>query len=146
MELDIRLPCEERSAYAARRCVDGLAPFLAAKDAEELRVLVNELVTNSILHVGSAAHSGHGWIELSIKIIQGKRARAEVVDHGPGFNPSIPQRVDDADQMSGRGLFLVEHLADAWGVVTGESTRVWFELELTSKAHAGGDLAFADGL
>jgi hypothetical protein len=29
---------------------------------------------------------------------------------------------------SGWGLYLVDRLADRWGIVTGDGTTVWFEL------------------
>jgi anti-sigma regulatory factor (Ser/Thr protein kinase) len=128
MELDIKLPCGERSAYSARRCMDALAPFLGANPADELRLLVNELVTNSILHAGGDERS---WIHLTVKIIPNLRVRAEVRDYGPGFTPAVPEHVDDAELIHGRGLFLVEHLADTWGVERGGPTKVWFELDLT---------------
>ena len=127
MELDVNLPCGDRSAYSARRCIDAMSPFLDPSRADELRLLVSELVTNSILHAGGDRRS---WIHLRVKIIPSRRVRAEVNDHGPGFQPAVPESVDDAELIHGRGLFLVEHLADSWGVQVGESTKVWFELDL----------------
>lgn len=124
MELKATLPSEERSAFTARRCVDAVAPFLASEKAEELRVLVNELVTNSIVHSGSER-----WISLEIKVLPGQRVRADVRDAGNGFVPRVPDRVD-GDGDSGRGLYLVEHLADAWGMHMDGHTNVWFELDL----------------
>jgi anti-sigma regulatory factor (Ser/Thr protein kinase) len=129
VELDIKLPCVDRSAYSARRCMDALAPFLDPVRADELRLLVSELVTNSILHAGGDARS---WIHLIVKIIPNRRVRAEVHDYGPGFTPAVPDQVDDADLVHGRGLFLVEHLADAWSVEKAGRTKVWFEIDLKS--------------
>lgn len=128
MELDVKLPCGERSAFAARRCMDALTPFMDGHGADELRLLVNELVTNSILHAGGDERS---WIHLTVKIIPKLRVRAEVRDHGPGFSPSIPNSVDDDELIHGRGLFLVERLADSWGVEKKDATLVWFELDLS---------------
>jgi anti-sigma regulatory factor (Ser/Thr protein kinase) len=107
--------------------MDALSPFLAPDRADELRLLVSELVTNSILHAGGDARS---WIHLQVKIIPDRRVRAEVHDYGPGFKPDVPEQVDDAELIHGRGLFLVEHLADSWAVEIGERTRVWFEIDL----------------
>jgi anti-sigma regulatory factor (Ser/Thr protein kinase) len=108
--------------------MDALTPFLDATPADELRLLVSELVTNSILHAGGDERS---WIHLTVKIIPQLRVRAEVRDYGPGFSPSVPERVDDDELIHGRGLFLVEHLADAWGVDKEGPTKVWFELDLS---------------
>ena len=127
MELDVKLPCGERSAYAARRCMDALAPFLNPTIADELRLLVSELVTNSILHAGGDERS---WIHLTVKIIPKLRVRAEVRDYGPGFTPAVPAAVDDEELIHGRGLFLVEHMADSWGVQKDQQMKVWFELSL----------------
>lgn len=127
MELDVKLPCGDRSAFAARRCMDALAPFLDRERADELRLLVSELVTNSILHAGGDERS---WIHLIVKVIPARRVRAEVRDYGPGFEPSVPEQVDDDQLIHGRGLFLVEHLADSWGVESEGLTKVWFELDL----------------
>jgi len=52
--------------------------------------------------------------------------RVEVADHGPGF-AAAPGR-PDAEDIGGRGLFLVDRLADRWGTAEG-GTRVWFELD-----------------
>lgn len=128
MELDVKLPCSDKSAYSARRCMDALAPFLEAARAEELRLLVSELVTNAILHAGGDSRS---WIHLIVKIIPDLRIRAEVHDYGPGFEADVPEQVDDEDRIHGRGLFLVEHLADSWAVERDKPTKVWFELDLT---------------
>jgi anti-sigma regulatory factor (Ser/Thr protein kinase) len=49
-----------------------------------------------------------------------------VTDHGPGFEPA-PAR-PGPDQVAGRGLFLVDALADRWGSADG-GTRVWFEVD-----------------
>ena len=127
MELDVKLPCGDRSAFSARRCMDALAPFLDRDRADELRLLVSELVTNSIRHAGGDERS---WIHLIVKIIPSLRVRAEVRDYGPGFQPDVPEHVDDDQLIHGRGLFLVEHLADSWGVEMHGLTKVWFELDL----------------
>ena len=127
VELEVKLPCVDRSAYSARRCMDALAPFLHPERSDELRLLVSELVTNSILHAGGDERS---WIHLIVKIIPARRVRAEVRDYGPGFRPAVPESVDDDQLIHGRGLFLVEHLADSWGVETEGTTKVWFEIDL----------------
>jgi anti-sigma regulatory factor (Ser/Thr protein kinase) len=50
-----------------------------------------------------------------------------VADEGPGFDPANTKPPDQ--QRPGWGLFLVERLADRWGVNhDGRSTKVWFEL------------------
>ena len=55
----------------------------------------------------------------------GENVRVEVHDDGPGFEPPATPPPEDAD--AGWGLFLVEQLADAWGVGDG-GKGVWFEI------------------
>jgi hypothetical protein len=58
----------------------------------------------------------------------------QVDDDGPGFTPPAAPPPEDAD--AGWGLFLVEQLADSWGV--GEDGRgVWFEID-RDRAQEGG--------
>ena len=87
---------------------------------ETLRLLVTELVTNSVRH--TAADS------LTLSVAIGKSAvLTEVADTGPGFDPKCVENSGDDD--TGWGLFLVQRLADRWGVRhDGPSKRVWFEL------------------
>src|SRR5215210_4172660 len=64
----------------------------------------------------------------TMRLLVGRQAvLVEVRDHGPGFEPRPRRRTDARD--SGWGLFLVERLANRWGVGNdGPATRVWFEL------------------
>jgi len=88
---------------------------------ENLRLLVSELVTNAYRHGGLGAGQ---QIELRAWVRHG-RIRVEVVDPGSGFRrPREPTPTED----SGWGLYLVEHIADRWGVDAGGTTCVWFEL------------------
>jgi anti-sigma regulatory factor (Ser/Thr protein kinase) len=57
--------------------------------------------------------------------------RVTVRDGGPGFAPPVSPPPDDAD--AGWGLFLVEQLADSWGVGEGRQG-VWFEIR-KSRGH-----------
>jgi anti-sigma regulatory factor (Ser/Thr protein kinase) len=57
-------------------------------------------------------------------LVGNKAVWTEVTDEGPGFDPG-----DGEWQRAGWGLFLVERLANSWGVNhEGRSTKVWFEL------------------
>ncbi len=52
--------------------------------------------------------------------------RVEVIDEGRGFRPSV--REPRADAEGGWGLYLVDQLADRWGV-RDDGRVVWAELE-----------------
>jgi anti-sigma regulatory factor (Ser/Thr protein kinase) len=90
---------------------------------EDVRLLVSELVTNSVRH----SHSPNGDpVGLEV-LIDSRGVRVEVLDGGAGFSPRPrdPARAEPG----GWGLFLVEKLADRWGVVRNHFTRVWFEID-----------------
>ena len=110
----------------ARHCVEQLMLGDAApRRLEELRLLVSELVTNSVRHGGADPTR-----RIAVTLRGREDAvRVEVSDYGPGFAPSeVKQR--DPMTPGGLGLVLVEKLARRWGVVRDTATRVWFELPL----------------
>lgn len=106
----------------ARDAVSRLNHGTTEELVMQLKLLVSELVTNSVLHAGL----GRGD-HISLTVAVGTEAvRVEVSDPGPGFaEPPKP----DIEATRGRGLLLVERVADRWGVNRGERTRVWFELD-----------------
>jgi anti-sigma regulatory factor (Ser/Thr protein kinase) len=108
------------AAAEARRAIGKLRADLDPPLMETLRLLVTELVTNSVRH--TAADS------LTLRVAVGKAAvLTEVADTGPGFDPECVEQAGDDN--TGWGLFLVERLASSWGVKhDGSSKRVWFEL------------------
>ena len=108
------------AAALARRAIGELRAELDPPLMETLRLLVTELVTNSVRH--TAADS------VTLKVAVGKSAvLTEVADTGPGFEPDCMEHAGDDD--TGWGLFLVQRLAQSWGVKhDGPSKRVWFEL------------------
>lgn len=109
------------SVPAARHSLEGLAARLDERQLENLRLLVSEVVSNSVRH-----GDGAGPIDLRITI-ERSGVRVEVEDPGPGFRPA-PEDGPVA-RNEGWGLLLVERLADRWGVVASGSTLVWFELD-----------------
>ena len=123
IELVLRLPPLRQSASSARQCVEGLGEFLDDGTLDTIRLLVSELVTNSVRHAG---HSRHDPIDLEVRV-NPEAVRVEVADHGVGFRP--PRDAGPQERASGWGLVLVERLAARWGVENEGRTRVWFELE-----------------
>ena len=110
------------AAAHARRAITGLRADLDPSLRETLHLLVTELVANSVRHAQAD--------KVTLKVEVGPRAvRTEVTDPGPGFDPA--ETGSPRDDHSGWGLFLVERLAERWGVArAGSATRVWFELPL----------------
>ncbi len=102
----------------ARLALRALTGHVGRERCEDVRLLVSELVTNSLRHTGTSGIRLEVW--ASDRVI-----RVEVADDGDGFDvPGAPVPGD----ASGWGLFMVDRLADDWGVDSGTQTRVWFEL------------------
>jgi anti-sigma regulatory factor (Ser/Thr protein kinase) len=89
----------------------------------DVRLLVSELVTNSVRHSGSGPPESVG---LDVAV-DSDTIRVEVRDPGSGFEPR--PRTADRNRPGGWGLYLVDRLADRWGVVRNHFTRVWFEID-----------------
>ncbi|MGW5786412.1 ATP-binding protein [Streptomyces sp. NPDC003757] len=89
--------------------------------AEDVLLVVSELVTNACLH---AEGPDELWITCEKKVI-----RVEVSDRGTGQPaPRTPHR---AGRPGGHGMFIVERLSLDWGVVRTPGVagkRVWAEL------------------
>jgi signal transduction histidine kinase len=121
--LSLRIDRSPKAAARARRSLATLRGDLDASLMETLRLLVTELVTNSVRHARADT--------VLLRVLVGRSAvRTEVTDAGPGFDPAEVGSL--SSDRTGWGLFLVERLATRWGVHrNGEGTRVWFELSRT---------------
>ena len=122
-QVALRLPAEPGAIPLARQAIERLEPVLEHALMVNLRLLVSELVTNSIRHAHTPA-----WASVDLQAtVFADRVRVEVGDQGPGFDPRPldPER----ESASGWGLYLVDQLADRWGVTRTGGTRVWFEID-----------------
>ena len=113
------LPPGPQSARAARAFVEAtLREWGHADLIEVARLLTSELVTNAILHAGTA-------IRVTVRVAE-DRVRVEVEDR-TGGTPTRLHRAVDAT--TGRGLAIVEEIASSWGAQrTGSGKVVWFEM------------------
>lgn len=117
----IDLPPTAASVPVARRLVRQLLRgWEARQDHDDAALLVTELVANVVDHVGGTscltleASYSEDWLRLA------------VVDCSPA-RPAV--RASDPDSVRGRGLRMVEVLADRWGCEDHrDGKRVWFEL------------------
>jgi anti-sigma regulatory factor (Ser/Thr protein kinase) len=79
----------------------------------------SEVVANAVLH---------GAGPITVWVWPGSRGlRVEVTDNGGG----TPQLIDPREE-GGRGLFIVDQIADRWGVNPsdqGPGKTVWFEID-----------------
>lgn len=123
-DVDLRLSGDLTAAAEARRSLDALGDSLDPDTFNDVRLLVTELVTNSVRHADLADGEG-----IRLRVSSSNRVvRVEVVDRGCGFQPR--NRDAPLTQASGWGLYLVDKLADRWGVEGNGGTCVWFEIEV----------------
>jgi anti-sigma regulatory factor (Ser/Thr protein kinase) len=122
--IDLRLVSRPDAVSYARRALDDLIGVASETCLEDARLLVSELVTNSIRH-GNVAPGQD--IEL-LADVEGDALHVEVRDPGGGFE--LQPRSAGIDEDSGWGLHLVGLLAERWGITSDGSTMVWFEIPL----------------
>jgi anti-sigma regulatory factor (Ser/Thr protein kinase) len=124
----------------ARGWLEELLPD--CEQLEVLTLLVSECCTNAILHTDSGKPGGQfgfavEWMPEAVK--------AMIIDQGSPAVPAITVKADDAawEDESGRGLLLVDQLADAWGAADLPGGRiVWLDLAWATK---GGPLLKVPG-
>ena len=99
---DIALPATPISCRMAREFVVSV---IGGAEDPRVALVVTELVANAVVHGHAEPHLWVGW--------DGQTVDVEVEDDGPG-RPVLQS--PDPLTPSGRGLALVDRIADAWGV------------------------------
>lgn len=122
-ELNFELAGGPYAVTAARLALAELDDRLDESQAFDVRLLVSELVTNSVQHAQVGPEDS---IQMKISM-GGERVRVEITDHGPGFDP--PTDAGGSERDRGWGLFFVAQLASRWGVEAGDPGCVWFEID-----------------
>jgi anti-sigma regulatory factor (Ser/Thr protein kinase) len=116
------LPPHAASVVLARRAVEAL-PLEPARTGE-VKLIVSELVTNSIEHGDLGADDR---IEVRALVDRHGALHMEVCDPGPGPSPGARR---------GMGWRILERMADRWGIDRSEGlARVWFELDPGETRH-----------
>jgi len=111
------------AAGAARAALaERLDEAFAPARLEELRLLVTELVANSVRH---GAVDERGVVVVEVELLD-DRARVQVSDSGRQGEPRMLP--PDLDGGGGFGLYLVDRIAIRWGAEHDPGLRVWFEL------------------
>jgi anti-sigma regulatory factor (Ser/Thr protein kinase) len=120
---EVTIPGCEQSVRRARAFVRRILGPLHPR-MDDACLLVSELVTNAVQHTESRRPGG--VVTVTILEVTGA-LRVEVTDEGSAR--SVPVVKDDVFADSGRGLFLVQSVADDWGYQHyGPGTTVWFRL------------------
>ena len=121
----------DRTAPGAARCaIDELNGHIDPALKDDVRLLVSEVVTNSVIH--AQPHS-QGEVALDVWASE-EVVRVAVTDRGPGF---VAAKRPRGGERSGWGLMMVDRLAHRWGVELDEGTEVWFEFQQGSSAATG---------
>ncbi|MFE2430715.1 ATP-binding protein [Streptomyces sp. NPDC059373] len=122
---EVRLTSRPESAGTARRLALSVLKVWALPQLNEVvELLVSELVGNAVRHTGARTFGlrllrRRGWI------------RVEVRDPSRALPCLMPVRELD---VSGRGLFLIDKLADRWGVdLLPRGKTTWFEMRVIDR-------------
>ncbi|WUI51940.1 ATP-binding protein [Streptomyces sp. NBC_00414] len=113
--------CDLRAVPEVRRALrELLAHWGRPGRSETAELLTSEIVTNALVHTDQeallTATVGPRGLRVEVRDFEGRRPRLRVPNADDGTH--------------GRGLILVQSLADAWGVrLHGVGKAVWFELD-----------------
>ena len=118
MDLVFDLPADPAAPSKARAALLALTGAVAPRLLEDLRLLITELVTNSV------RYGPGGTVRVTIKVKGEERVFAEVTDNGTQGAVEIREAAEDG---GGLGLRILDRMSTRWGVYQG-STNVWFEL------------------
>ncbi|MFG3000395.1 SpoIIE family protein phosphatase [Streptomyces sp. NPDC048340] len=119
------LPGDPDAPAMARHLIRAAAAAWGAWDqADEIELAADELMTNALVHTDGVGH-------VSMRLTSEGRIRIEVED----TSSALPRRREADDwAVSGRGLMLVDRLADAWGVEPrGGGKCVWCEFAVPGR-------------
>jgi anti-sigma regulatory factor (Ser/Thr protein kinase) len=135
----LTIPGQAGQVRAARRFVTGtLGPEHPC--AEIAVLLVSELVANSVQHSRSALDGGKITIAVASGSGEAAGVRVEVTDDGAATLPMVCKARIEVE--NGRGMFLVDCLATAWGYQRcGHATTTWFELAAERETAGVGPVA-----
>jgi peptidoglycan hydrolase-like protein with peptidoglycan-binding domain/anti-sigma regulatory factor (Ser/Thr protein kinase) len=115
-------PASADAAGATRTMIGSMTPDLSGSERYDLMLAASEVVNNAVLHAGQR---GEGDIRVELAVSEA-RVRFAVRDDGSGFDVPPSHRRGDP-QIGGWGLYLVDAIADRWGVEH-EPTTVWLEV------------------
>lgn len=115
---------DPEALVSARHMIGAAVRAWGARDrADEIELVADELIVNALMHTDGPAI-------VTLRVLTGpeRRLRVEVEDR----SSALPRRREAGDSgVSGRGLMLVDRLADVWGVESrGSGKCVWCEFTM----------------
>ncbi|MGQ4511193.1 SpoIIE family protein phosphatase [Streptomyces sp. DW26H14] len=114
-------PHDPDALRAARQMIRAAVGAWGARErSDDIELAADELITNALMHTDGGA-------VVTVRVVSGveRRLRIEVEDG----SSALPRRREQEEAgLSGRGLLLVDNLADGWGVESrGSGKSVWCE-------------------
>lgn len=111
----LQLPSKLESITILENFIDTIQAENSIPESVYANMLtcLNEVVINSIIHGNKQDESKKVYINL--EIIDKKEFQFTITDEGEGFdynNLPDPTAPDNLQNLSGRGIFIVKHLAD----------------------------------
>ena len=129
-------PASADAAGATRTMIGSMTPDLSGSERYDLMLAATEVVNNAVLHAGQR---GEGDIHVELAVSEA-RVRFAVRDDGSGFDVPPSHRRGDP-QIGGWGLYLVDAIADRWGVEHEPQRSGWrwraIDRGLRIKRHSG---------
>lgn len=122
IRIEWRLRVDKTAPRAARGIIREQAGVPADR-LDELLLLVDEIVANAVLH---GAPEPDGQIGLRFER-DARTVRVIATDGGHDFQPKVAERGWERPHF---GLYLVDRIADRWGVSLDGKKAVWFEIDL----------------
>jgi anti-sigma regulatory factor (Ser/Thr protein kinase) len=127
-EVELRLPPEPVAPALARAALAAIGSDLPNVVISDAQLLTTEVVSNAVRHANLKPSQ-----EIVLRVAIDGYVRVEVLDPGPPFRTG-PRSTQDREP-SGWGLFILDRLANAWGVEPmGTGKMVWFEIATTDRA------------
>ena len=127
MRTSRRFPADPGSARAARRFVVQAAGDVPSGLRDAIAVMIGELAMNAVQHARTE-------FEVTVDLAGGI-LRVEVTDSGHGHPAAAPMPPPESPR--GRGLPIVDGLADAWGIISSrhdQGNGIWFQIAVPAAA------------
>ena len=101
----------------------------------DLSLCISELVTKSVQRAQPASGD-----EIELAVLRCDHlVRAEIMEHRRDVVVTQPAAMDGGDW----GMFIVDRVADRWGVDRSMGTRLWCEIDMAGRARAHSELSMS---
>lgn len=122
-----RMESMPTSIQEARELLAPLSSLCCSAKWFQVELMTSELMTNALVH--RPAHEAK-WVDLQLYCTT-RMIQVTVINPGTPFIPRADHE-PELDDTGGRGLWLINTMAEAWGVddAISQETQVWFTSSL----------------